>query len=66
MQILGWPPCSERLFWKGEILVVRYDGHLGLGHRYKDVEEAATEPVKEVLRKAYDSRGLERVHNKIE
>ena len=66
MQILGWPPSSHRLFWRGDILVVRYDGHLGLGHRYKDVDAAAIEPVKEVLRRAYESRGLERVHNEDE
>lgn len=66
MQILAWPPSSDRFFWRGNVLVVRYDGHLGMGHRYKDVEEAAIKPVKEVLRKVYESRGLERVHNENE
>jgi hypothetical protein len=52
----------SRLFWRGNVLVVRYEGHLGLGHVYKDVEEVAMKAVEEVLRKAYESHGLEQVH----
>jgi hypothetical protein len=43
-------------------VVVRYDYHLGLGHVYKDVEEVAIKAVEEVLRKTYQSHGLERVY----
>jgi hypothetical protein len=36
---------------------------LGSGHVYKDVEQAAAEAaVEEMLKKAYESQGLERVH----
>jgi hypothetical protein len=33
-----------------------------MGHVYKNVEEAAIEAVEEMLRKSYESQGLERVH----
>ena len=33
-----------------------------MGHRFKDVEEAATKPVKEVLGRIHGSKGLERMH----
>ncbi|KAH6662690.1 hypothetical protein B0J14DRAFT_610245 [Halenospora varia] len=51
-----------QLFWRGNVVVVRYDYHLGLGHVYKDVEEVAIKAVEEVLRKAYRSHGLERAY----
>lgn len=60
-RIIGSASPSQ-LFWRGDVLVVRYEGHLGLGHVYKDVEEVAMKAVEEVLRKAYKSHGLERVH----
>ena len=43
-------------------MVVRYEGHLGLGHVYQDVEQVAIGAVEEVLRKAYESHGLEGVY----
>lgn len=52
----------DQLFWRGNVVVVRYEGHLGLGHVYKDVEEAAIKAVEDVLRKAYKSHGLEQVY----
>lgn len=52
----------SQLLWRGDVVVVRYDYHLGLGHVYKDVEEAAIKAVEELLRRAYRSHGLERVH----
>ncbi|TVY12488.1 hypothetical protein LARI1_G009637, partial [Lachnellula arida] len=50
------------LFWRGNVVVVRYEYHLALGHVYKDVEEVAIRAVEEALRKAYKSHGLERVY----
>lgn len=51
-----------RLFWRGNIVIVRYDHHLGLGHVYKDVDEVAIKAVEEALRKGYESHGLEQVY----
>ena len=65
-KVVGWTPSSNRLIWRGNVLVVRFEGHLGLGHRYVDVEGAAIKPVEEVLRRVYSSHGLERVHNENE
>jgi hypothetical protein len=62
---LGYPP-SDRYFWRGNVLAVRYDGHLDMGHRFKSVEVAAIEPIKEVLRRIHESKGLERVHKEYE
>lgn len=65
VRILGCTP-SDRYFWRGNVLVVGFDGHLGMGHRFKSVGEATTEPVKEALRRIYESKGLERVHKECE
>lgn len=43
-------------------MVVRYEGHLGLVHVYKNVGEVAIKIAKEVPRKVYKGYGLERVH----
>ncbi|TAQ84306.1 hypothetical protein B7494_g7367 [Chlorociboria aeruginascens] len=55
-------PFPGQLFWRGNIVVVRYNHHLGLGHLYKDVEEVAIKAVEEVLRNVYKNHGLERVY----
>lgn len=55
-------PHSVRFFWRGDVLVGPFDGPLALGHMYKDVEEAAEAAVEEVLKKAYESQGIERGH----
>jgi len=49
--ILGIVPPPNRLFWRGDVVVVRYEGHLGIGHVYTDVKEALLEPVKRGLEK---------------
>jgi hypothetical protein len=65
-RIVNIEPPSDRLFWRGDVLVVRYESHLGLGHEYKDVDEALLNAVEVVLRKAYETQGLERVHEEWE
>lgn len=65
-RIIGATPPSDRLFWRGDVLVIRYEGHLGFRHIYRDIEEAVVSPVEEVLRKVYETKGLERVHQENE
>lgn len=65
VRILGCTP-PDRYFWRGNVLVVRFDGHLSMGHRFKSVEKATTEPVKEALRRIHESKGLERMHKEYE
>jgi hypothetical protein len=55
-------PPSDRLFWRGDVLVVRYEGELGMGHEYLDVADAALNAVEDLLRRAFASRGLERIN----
>ena len=61
-RIIDTEPSSERLFWRGNVLVVRYEGHLGIGHVYKDVDKSLITAVEELLKKSYESQGLERIH----
>ncbi|CZR69587.1 uncharacterized protein PAC_19487 [Phialocephala subalpina] len=61
-RILDIVPPPNRLFWRGDVVVVRYEGHLGMGHVYTDVKEALLGPVEAVLKKVYDCKGLEGVH----
>jgi hypothetical protein len=42
---------ADRLFWGGNILLVRYEGELGIGHEYLDVADAALAAVEDVLKK---------------
>lgn len=53
---------SDRLFWRGDVLVIRYDGDLGMGHEYLDVSSTTLKPVEDLLQRAFDSRGLERIN----
>lgn len=47
-------------------MLLRYDGYLDLGHRYKDIEFAAVKALEEVVRRSYNSQGLERLHSENE
>lgn len=51
---------------RGDVVVVRYNGHLGLGHRYNDLADAVREAVEEVIRKVHETQGLQRVHTEYE
>ena len=53
-------PPLERLFWRGDILVIRYKGELGMEHKYADVADGLLATVEAVLKKVYDIKGLER------
>lgn len=46
--------------------MVRYEGHLSIGHVYKDVDESLITAVEELLIKAYEGQGLERIHEEWE
>jgi hypothetical protein len=61
-RILGSDPQPGRLFWRGDVVVVRYEGHLGMGHVYKDATEALLMPLEVGLKQAYDTKGLESIH----
>jgi hypothetical protein len=51
-------PLSERLFWKGDILLVRYTGELGTGHEYSDAPAAMLGTVADVLKGIYSKEEL--------
>jgi hypothetical protein len=55
-------PPPDRLFWRGDVLVVGYEGELGMGHEYLNVADAVLNPVEDLLKMAYASRGLERIN----
>jgi hypothetical protein len=61
-RLIGIEPPSDRLFWRGDVLVVRYEGELGMGHEYLDAADTVLNAVEDLLRRAYASRGLERIN----
>ena len=44
------------------MLVIRYEGDLGMGHEYLDVSYTTLNAVEDVLKQAFASRGLERMN----
>lgn len=53
-------PPSRRLFWRGDVLLVRYTGELGFGHEYVDAPIAMLATVADVLKRIYSNEGLEK------
>ena len=49
-------------FWRGDILIVRYEGELNIGHKYLDVADTALNAVEDLLRRAFTSRDLEGIN----
>jgi hypothetical protein len=58
-RLIGVVPPLERLFWRGDILVVRYTGKLGMGHKYVDVADGLLAVMAAVVKRIYNVRGLE-------
>lgn len=52
MNVEADPPAG-RLFWTGDILLVRYTGELGIGHGYVDAPYAMLATVVDILKSAY-------------
>lgn len=46
------------------MLVARCEGDLGMGHEYLDVPNNVLPEVAELLTKAFETRGLERLHER--
>ena len=53
-------PPSGRLFWRGDVLLVRYTGELGRDHKYVDAPIAMLVTVADVLKLTYSNEGLEK------
>jgi BTB/POZ domain-containing protein KCTD9 len=53
-------PPAGRLFWRGDILLVRYTGELGVGHEYVDTPYAMLAKVADILKSAYVDQRLEK------
>ena len=60
-RLIGLDVPSDRLFWRGDVLIIRYGGELGMAHDYLNVNHAACAPVANLIKQAYTSWGLERI-----
>jgi hypothetical protein len=58
---IGFESPEDRVFWRGDLFVVRYEGELGMGHKYVDVSIALTGTIEDVIRRAYQNRRLESI-----
>lgn len=52
---------EDRLFWRGDMFVVRYEGELGIGHQFMDTSLALAPIICESIRVAYSRSALERI-----
>jgi hypothetical protein len=57
-RIVGSEPLLDRLIWRRDVLVVRCEGQLGLGHEYKDVGVALMTAVKDLLKRVAKPSGV--------
>src|SRR6202012_3887449 len=57
----GFDPPEDRLFWRGDLFVVRYRGELGTGHEYVDAPLNIVRIIEDTIRIAYQRRALEDV-----
>ena len=56
---IGFDPPADRIFWRGDIFVVRYEGELGSGHEYADVPVKLARSIESSIRSAYERSALE-------
>lgn len=56
---IGFDPPEDRLFWRGDLFVIRYKGELGMGHEYEDTPLGLAQIIKDSVRSAYERRALE-------
>jgi hypothetical protein len=57
-------PSRDRLFWRGDLFVVRYEGELGTGHEYVDAPLTLARIIEDTVRSAYQRRALEGIVEK--
>jgi hypothetical protein len=56
---IGFDPPADRIFWRGDLFVVRYEGELGMGHEYVNAPLKLARIMKDIIRSAYQRRALE-------
>jgi hypothetical protein len=61
---IGLDPPRDRLFWRGDLFVVRYKGELGTGHKYVDAPVTLARIIEDIVRSAYQRRALEGIVEK--
>ncbi|KAJ9137728.1 hypothetical protein NKR23_g8963 [Pleurostoma richardsiae] len=59
-RLVGNGPPEERLFWRGDVLLVRYAGELGMGHEYIGAPHAVSSAAEQVIRSMYENQALEK------
>ncbi|KAL5316302.1 hypothetical protein ACEPPN_015347 [Leptodophora sp. 'Broadleaf-Isolate-01'] len=56
---IGFDPPKDRLFWRGDLFVIRYKGELGMGHEYVDTPLGLARIIEDTVRSAYQHCALE-------
>lgn len=37
LKYVGAKPSHNRIFWRGDLFLIKYEGELGMGHKYVDI-----------------------------
>ncbi len=53
-------PPTERLFFRGDVFLVKHKGSLGMGHEYIDTPQAMVDITAKVIKKMYENESLEK------
>ncbi|KAJ9133171.1 hypothetical protein NKR23_g10918 [Pleurostoma richardsiae] len=59
-QLIGDAFQEGRLFWRGNVLLIKYRGSLGVDHEYLDVPSGIVAAVVKFIRHCYENRELEK------
>ncbi len=53
-------PPTERLFFRGDVFLIKYKGSLGMGHEYIDTPQTMVDITAKVIKKMYENETLEK------
>ncbi|KAF8850644.1 hypothetical protein BDZ45DRAFT_751513 [Acephala macrosclerotiorum] len=59
-EIIGVDPPTERLFFRGDVFLVKHEGSLGMGHVYVNTSHDMVDLTTKVLKKMYENEMLEK------
>jgi hypothetical protein len=58
--VIKFVPPAERLFFKGDVILVKHKGSLGMDHEYIDTPLTMVDNTARVIKKMYENQYLEK------
>lgn len=58
--VIKFDPPTERLFFRGDVFLVKHKGNLGMGHEYIDTPQTMVDITAKVIKHMYENESLEK------